>query len=257
MRHCPLTRSALNLLTTVLLAVGCGADPILEAAEAMDQEESMASQAVVGTGSPRGEPGEPGAVQPGEENMTPGVPEEPEPGIPNEPEAAPAGSKRMPTPPPGGDGVPEEPKPGIPEEPEAAPPGSPGGAAHAGKESPMEQSGPQVIVQGVVDGEPGMGKIRIDMFDGDQRNVSGPRPKVVGIHEMDDVGPFELSVSVSAKRIWLGAYRDLNDNKRPDKGEPFGWYGRNPIYLDDIPARVMVKIESEGKALGLGLDFGE
>ena len=256
MSHCPLTRSALSLLSIVWLCVGCGTDPILEAAEAMDQEEATTGQAPPSGGEP-GEPGEPGAVQPGEENMEPGVPEEPAPGIPEEPEPAPAGSERVPKPPPGGDGVPEEPKPGIPEEPEAAPAGSPGGAAHAGKDGQMEEAGPQVIIRGVVAGEPGLGKVRIDLFDGDQRNVSGPRPKVVGVHEIDDVGAFELSVAASAKRIWLGAYRDGNDNKRPDKGEPFGWYGQNPIYLDDIPARIEVKIESEGKASGLGLDFGE
>jgi len=95
------------------------------------------------------------------------------------------------------------------------------------------------------------------MFDGDQRNVSGPRPKVVAVHEIPTLGPFDHSVPVSAKRIWLGAYRDVNDNKRPDKGEPFGWYSRNPIYLDDVPALIEVEIESEGKASGLGLDFGE
>lgn len=257
MSHCPLTRSALGLLVVASLCSACGADPILEAAEAMDKETTSKGESTPAEGVVPGEPGEPGAGEPGEENMEPGVPEEPTPGIPDEPAPAPAGSERMPTPPPGGDGVPEEPKPGIPEEPEAAPPGTPGGAAHAGKEAEEQDSGPQVIIQGEVFGEPGMGKIRIDMFDGDQRNVSGPRPKVVAVHEIPELGPFDHSVPVSAKRIWLGAYRDVNDNKRPDKGEPFGWYARNPIYLDDVPSRIEVKIESEGKTSGLGLDFGE
>ena len=256
MSHCPLTRSVTSLLFAVVVSTGCGPDPILEAAEALEAEGPAASIAPSAGENP-GVPGEPGAVQPGEENMEAGIPEEPAPGIPEEPTPAPAGSAQMPKPPPGGDGVPAEPAPGVPEEPEAAPPGSPGGAAHAGKDDQALESGPQAIIRGVILGEAGVGKVRIDMFDGDQRNVSGPRPKVVGVHELDDVGPFELSVSLSAKRIWLGAYRDGNDNKRPDKGEPFGWYPRNPIYLDDLPARVEVKIESEGKASGLGLDFGE
>lgn len=224
MSHCPLTRSALRLLFTVMLCSGCGPDPILEAAEALEQEESSSGGDGAAAGGP-GEPGEPDTVQPGEENMEQGIPEEPEPG--------------------------------VPEEPEAAPPGSPGGARHAGQEAEQQPVGPQVIVRGVVSGEPGVGKIRIDMFDGDQRNVSGPRPKVVAVHEISTLGPFDHSVPVSAKRIWLGAYRDVNDNKRPDKGEPFGWYSRNPIYLDDVPDLIEVEIESEGKASGLGLDFGE
>ncbi len=257
MSHCPLTRYAPNLLLGLVLSAGCGPDPILEAAEALSKAEAPSSKSAPSSGPVPGQPGDAGAVQPGEENMTPGVPEEPEPGVPEEPEPAPPGAESMPKPPPDGDGVPEEPKPGTPEEPEAAPPGSPGGAAHAGKEGGQEDAGPQVIVRGVVNWEDGPGKVRIDLFDGDQRNVSGPRPKVVGVHELGGLGPFNVSVPVSADRIWLGAYRDTNDNKRPDKGEPFGWYARNPIHLDDVPARIDVRIESEGKASGLGLDFGE
>ena len=254
MSHCPLTRSALSLLSIVWVCVGCGTDPILEAAEAMDPEEATTVQAPPSAGEP-GEPGEPGVVQPGEENMEPGVPEEPEPAFLKNPSRLQQGLSVCPR------------RPVVtgcrrsrsPESRRARgrTAGVSGGAAHAGKEGQMEEAGPQVIIRGVVTGEPGIGRVRIDLFDGDQRNVSGPRPKVVGVHDIDDVGVFELSVAASAKRIWLGAYRDGNDNKRPDKGEPFGWFGQNPIYLDDIPARIEVKIESEGKASGLGLDFGE
>ena len=128
----------------------------------------------------------------------------------------------MPKPPPGGDGVPEEPKPGIPEEPEAAPPGPPGGAAHAGKDGQMEEAGPQVIIRGVVAGGKASGRFESTCSMGISGMYRDRDPNLVGVHEIDDVGAFELSVAASAKRIWLGAYRDGNDNKRPDKGPLVG-----------------------------------
>jgi hypothetical protein len=205
-----------------------------------------------------GEAGAPG-VEGSAEEPAKGVPEEPEPGQPEEPEPAPAGTEDRPSPPPMtvGSGEPDAPKPGVPDEPTAAPPGTPGGAHHEGKEAGDDAEGPHALVRGRVDAPGGSGKIRIDLFDGDQRNVSGPRPKVVGVHEIDSPGGFELSVPLTHKRVWLGAYRDLNGNHRPDKGEPSGWYSRNPVFLDSLPASVVISLEVEGKSSGLGLDFGE
>ena len=102
------------------------------------------------------------------------------------------------------------------------------------------------------------GKVRIDLFDGDQRNVAGPRPKVIGVHEMQHPGSFEISVSRSAKRVWLGAYVDLNSNNRPDKGEPSGWFDGNPVHLgDDELDSIEIRLEVESAASGLGRDFSE
>ena len=199
-------------------------------------------------------PAEPATQQPsiGEDG-------EPEPGIPEEPTPAPAGSTDRPTPPPpGGEGKAKEPEPGVPEEPTPAPPGTPGGADHPGKEGGVVEEGPQVILRGSISGgEEVGGRIRIDLFDGDQRNTSGPRPRVIGVHEVDKSGPFELSVAQSAERVWIGAYRDLNQNNRPNEGEPFGWYAKNPVYLSDPPDQVQIKLTVEGKSRGLGLDFRE
>lgn len=205
-----------------------------------------------------GTPGSPGVEGLAEEPAK-GVPDEPEPGIPTAPAPAEAGSANQPEPPPAqaGQGVASEPTPGVPDEPKPAPPGSPGGAAHKGKnDGQVEEEGPQAMVRGRIDAPQGLGVIRIDLFDGDQRNVAGPRPKVVGVHEVEDPGPFELSVAVSHKRVWVGAYRDINGNKRPDKGEPSGWYARNPVFLDSPPASLVITLNVEGKATGLGLDFG-
>jgi len=227
------------------LAVHCGKDPILEAAENLEVEDRSEAPAVEkSTDEPIH------TVQEGD----------PEPGIPEEPEPAPAGSKDRPEPPPHSSekGVAAEPEPGVPKEPEPAPPGTPGGADHPGKEGGVVEEGPQVVLRGSISGvEEAGGRIRIDLFDGDQRNTSGPRPRVVGVHDVPDSGVFELSVAQSAKRVWIGAYRDLNQNNRPNEGEPFGWYAKNPVYLDDPPEQIQIRLAVEGKSRGLGLDFRE
>ena len=234
-----------------MFGFACGKDPILEAVEDMDEVEASAGGENQASGNPmaEGNGGEPAE----------GIAEAPEPGIPEEPEPAPAGSKDFPEPPKGTDGLgkPKEPEPGIPEEPEPAPAGSPGGAHHAKKGGGEEAEGPNVNIRGRVDGPGGGGKIRIDLFDGDQRNVVGPRPKVVGVHEIASPGGFEVSIPASEKRVWVGAYRDVNGNNRPDKGEPAGWYSKNPVYLDSVPSSVVIVLAVEGKTSGLGLDFGE
>jgi hypothetical protein len=261
MRNCLLTRLVFGVLCVGIFGSGCAKDPILEAVEAMEDEHIE-----VAGGEPI--PGIPEDPEPGQlaEDPTvaglaaapePGVPEDPTPGTPEEPSPAAPGSEARPDPPPGGDGVALEPEPGIPKEPSPAPAGSPGGADHGGKEEGQVDQGPHVLLRGQVSGGSGEAKIRIDLFDGDQRNVSGPRPKVVGVHEIEGPGPFELSIPVSASRVWIGAYADTNGNNRPDKGEPSGWYARNPIHLMDVPDLIQISLAVEGKPSGLGLDFGE
>lgn len=272
MRNCPLTRQALAILGVVIWTSACAKDPILQAAESMKEEVAAGAPGAAGAaeemtpGVPDeptpGIPGQP--MAPGEvpsegtaEDPSPGVPEAPTPGVPEQPEPAAAGAEDRPEPPPAGDGAVAEPEPGVPDEPEPAPPGSPGGAHHKGKEGEPTEDGPHVTLRGSVGGEGATGKIRVDLFDGDQRNVSGPRPKVVGVHELASAGSFEVSIPVSAGRVWVGAYADINGNNRPDKGEPFGWYSRNPVHMGDVSKPIDITLEVEGKSSGLGLDFGE
>lgn len=206
-----------------------------------------------------GVPSEPSAAGVPSE-PTAGVPEEPKPGSAEEPTPAPAGSTELPEPPPGldGSGSSVAPKPGVPQDPEPAPPGTPGGADHPGKEGGVVEEGPHITLRGqITGGESVGGRIRIDLFDGDQRNTSGPRPRVVGVHEVNPSGTFEISVPQSSGRVWIGAYRDLNQNNRPNEGEPFGWYSKNPVYLEDPPSLVEITLAVEGKSRGLGLDFRE
>jgi hypothetical protein len=188
---------------------------------------------------------------------TPGVPADPEPGVPEEPEA---GTPDEPAPSGITDtgrhiGQAEDPDPGVPEEPQPGQPGSPGGADR-GEDQP-DTSGPHVTVHGRIDMDESItAKVRIDVFDGDHRNRTGPRPSVVQFHELAQASTFEISIPVSAKRVWIGAYADMNANNRPDRGEPRGWYSRNPVFLNDAQATIIIELVQEKVVDDLGEDFG-
>jgi hypothetical protein len=130
------------------------------------------------------------------------------------------------SPPPGGPpsagseggtiGIPEEPSPGIPDEP---PPGQPLGG-----------SGPQITLSGEVQIKEWSGApIRVDIFDGNQQDLAGPRPSVVGVVHLDAPGPWSVGVSTSISQLWIGAYSDENKDGKPDHSEPVGWYAGNPV----------------------------
>lgn len=137
-------------------------------------------------------------------------------------------------PPPGDPGQPPPgeqppPAPGIPDEPA---PGS---------------SGPQVTLTGTVtvpDWKPG-GSIRIDVFDGDQRDLSAPRPSVVGMQRLSAPGAFSVSVPASAGAVWLGAYADLDGDDRPSPSEPAGWYTGNPVALSGTVSGISLTLAVE------------
>jgi hypothetical protein len=210
----------------------------------------------------KGTPGvasrEPGTLTAGTaEDPAPGVPEEPVPGVAAVPSPAPAGSPMPAWAQDTGQiaGQPEEPEPGIPEEPKPAPPGTPQGVDEEGKAE--EAIGPHVTLRGRIDMDVSVqAKIRIDIFDGDHRNRSGPRPSVVQFHELAMPGTFELSIPTSAKRVWLGAYADVNGNNRPDRGEPRGWFPRNPVFLTDAPGAIVIELVQEQVADDLSAEFG-
>jgi len=107
--------------------------------------------------------------------------------------------------------------------------------------------GPQVRVEGTItvpDWKPG-GSVRIDVFDGDQRDLSAPRPSVVGMARLSEPGAFSVSVPASAGRVWLGAYADLNGDDRPSPSEPSGWYGGNPIDLSGAATGIDLRLTVE------------
>ncbi len=177
----------------LLLLGACGRDPILKRAEDLQ----------AGADGGGGVPGAAGAGHQG-----PGKPVEPAPGRPDQP---PPGSATQPPP---GSGEPGA--PGAPTPPTPAAPGT--------------VDGPSVTIRGEVRVEDyELGSVRIDVFDGDQRKLDGPRPSVVGVLTLERPGPFELQVPASAERIWLGAYIDENLDGRPGPQDPSGWYAGNPV----------------------------
>ena len=71
--------------------------------------------------------------------------------------------------------------------------------------------------------------VRVDVFDGDQRDLDGPRPSVVGVARLMEPGAWSVSVSASIGQLWVGGYADDNQDGKPDHNEPVGWYGGNPV----------------------------
>ncbi len=184
-------------ITAALLAlflVGCGEDPVLEAA----REEALAAGGA-GGGSPEGAPpgGASGGVPGDPGQMAPGVPEPPKPGIPNEP-------------PPGGG-------PGMPGQP--GQPGQPGVGSPTGPTYPVKGS---LVCAGC------KGSFRIDVFDGDHGDLGGPRPSIVTRAEVQSAGPFTLDVPQGA-RVWLSVFNDEDGDGRPGPTEPVGDYAENPV----------------------------
>ena len=179
----------------ILLVLGCGRDPILEAA---DDLQGGPHPAAGGGSPPRGDP-----VQP-----APGDPESPPPG-------------RASAPPPG---VPEQPPPG-------------GRAVVAG---------PKVTLSGqVVLADYDMGTVRIDIFDGDQKNLNGPRPMVVAVLELERPGSFEVQVPASTPKVWLGAYVDENLDGRPGPQDPSGWYTGNPVDTEGGAEGIVIQLQRQ------------
>ena len=196
----------------MLLIIACASeDPILERAAAMEE---------AGTAPAAASPAPPAGVAP----AGVGIPEPPAPGQGTPPEAVTPGE---PAP-----GDPGQPAPGTPEQPRPGAPGS---------------DGPSVAVSGTisVEGWSG-GPIRIDIFDGDQLAAAGStkRPSVVAQAKLERPGPFEVRVPVAAGRVWVGAFADENRNGRPDPRDPSGWYGSNPVSVDEDRSGVILQLSA-------------
>ena len=198
-------------ITAALLAlfvVGCGEDPVLEAA----REEAEAAGGA-GGGSPEGAPpgGASGGVPGDPGQMAPGVPEPPKPGIPNEP-------------PPGGG------------------PGMPGGPGQPGQPGVGSPTGPTYPVKGSLVCAGCKGSFRIDVFDGDHGDLGGPRPSIVTRAEVQSAGPFTLDVPQGA-RVWLSVFNDEDGDGRPGPTEPVGDYAENPVVAKGPVDGVVIQLK--------------
>ena len=90
-----------------------------------------------------------------------------------------------------------------------------------------------ILVQGWSGNE-----IRIDVFDGDQRQIGGSRPSVISSASVSKPGAYEISVPKGNGKYWIGAYVDQNGDGRPGKQDPSGWYAGNPISASQATAGV-------------------
>ena len=118
-------------------------------------------------------------------------------------------------------GVPEEPLPGVPAPPRAV----------VLDDQPEQPSAlEQIEISGVILVQGWNGnEIRIDIFDGDQRQIGGNRPSVISSSSVNKPGAYKISIPKGDGKYWIGAYVDQNGDGRPGKQDPSGWYLGNPI----------------------------
>jgi len=196
-------------LGTAATTLGCGSDPILAMAD-QERAEEHGTAGDVQTPPAQAHPPNPGQTAP------------PQAGDPGQPGA---GSPIQPPP-----GAPNQPQPGVPEDPT---PGAPGAPQDQTAPATAPEDGPSVTLKGRVRyAEYKSGKVRVDVFDGDQRDFS-KRPGVVGWAELTAPGDFEVTVPTSAGKVWLSAFNDANGNGAPDDMDPTGHLEDNPIRLSD------------------------
>ncbi len=96
-----------------------------------------------------------------------------------------------------------------------------------------ESSEKMIVLSGEIVVENWSGKgIRIDVFDGDQQALKGPRPSVIKVEYQNEPGSFSVSVPSSQNPLWIGAYIDEDQDGKPGEKDPFGWYDKNPVSSD-------------------------
>lgn len=99
-----------------------------------------------------------------------------------------------------------------------------------GEPPPKPESQKFVLFEGKISVDNWSGKpIRIDIFDGDQRNIGGKRPSVVLSEKLDTIGDFSIKVPQEEGNVWIGAYIDEDQDGRPGPKDPSGWYAGNPV----------------------------
>lgn len=204
------SRSPLRSLVVLpIFMLGCGADPILDRA----QKEAATDKA--------------GELK----TVTPGAPQSAEP---LKGQAPPPATGAPVAPQPGtSPGIPVEPAPGDPSVP--PPSGVEPGASLAHT----------INLSGVVQFSDYKGGIvRIDIFDGDQRDLKA-RPRVVAVSQISGPGGFTVSVPETVGQVWVSAFNDENGNSRPDPGtDPTGFFVNNPVQLSKGPvADILIQLE--------------
>ena len=95
---------------------------------------------------------------------------------------------------------------------------------------PNPKDGDFITIKGSINASNPTNKaIRIDIFDGDQRNIGGKRPSVVVSKTVDSGPKFEIFLPKKDQQLWIGAYIDEDEDGRPGPMDPSGWYSGNPV----------------------------
>lgn len=95
---------------------------------------------------------------------------------------------------------------------------------------PNPKDGDFITIKGSINASNPTNKaIRIDIFDGDQRNIGGKRPSVVVSKTVDSGPSFEIFLPKKDQQLWIGAYIDEDEDGRPGPMDPSGWYSGNPV----------------------------
>lgn len=108
---------------------------------------------------------------------------------------------------------------------------------------PNPKDGEFIKISGTIEAtNPNNKPIRIDIFDGDQRNIGGKRPSVV-VSTTVEAGPqFEIALPKKSQMLWVGAYIDEDGNGRPGPLDPSGWYSGNPISGESDHSRIILTL---------------
>ena len=108
---------------------------------------------------------------------------------------------------------------------------------------PNPKDGEFITISGTIEAtNPNNKPIRIDIFDGDQRNIGGKRPSVV-VSTTVEAGPeFEIALPKKSQMLWVGAYIDEDGNGRPGPLDPSGWYTENPISGESDHSRIILTL---------------
>ena len=108
---------------------------------------------------------------------------------------------------------------------------------------PNPKDGEFITISGTIEANnPTNKSIRIDIFDGDQRNIGGARPSVVVSTTVESGPEFEIFLPKNKQMLWVGAYIDEDGNGRPGPLDPSGWYSENPISGEEDHLRVVLTL---------------
>lgn len=186
---------------SIILTISCGEDPILEQARSLEKDEIQTN---------------PSAKAPEKKDSFPKI------APPKENNSAKVESK-------GNENMPVIAPPDV-ENPNQVHPDR----VQEGEPPPKPTLDAFVVFEGTISVKDWSGKpIRIDVFDGDQRNIGGKRPSVIISEMVDNIGAFSIKIPQKDVMVWIGGFIDEDQDGRPGAKDPSGWYIGNPVSAED------------------------